>query len=713
MALVLSGGGARGLAHIGVLRVLEEMRVPVDIVVGTSFGALVGGAYAGGADVTELERLVLATDWNRVLQDRPPRDALRYRQREDDTLVSSRLELGLSRSGLTLPSGAFASGEVERVLRQMTPSTSLVQVQQLPIVYRAVATDMLSGEMVTPVNVTLFTAMRASMAVPGAFAPITVDGRVLGDGGLVRNLPVDLARQLGAERVIAVNLGTPLGGPEVLGDALGMAQQMIAILTEQNVQRSLQELTPNDVLVVPELGGASFLDFNRARHNIEAGAAAARAQAQRLASWSVPPEAWAEYRRRRTEGHTALAASPPTAAAVRVQPIGRDGQARPGWVGAPLAAGEALTAQTLSDAAARLTRELDAERVDTAIAGDGPSRELVLLPIASPLASSRLRLGVDLSTDFARSSELTLSGLYTLGGLNQAGAEWRSLLRAGTVNEVLTEWYQPVGAGSPWFGSARVGYRKNGATVYDDETGRASLLVSVSSGIASLALGRRLLDNAQARMGLQHRWLRGRVTVPDIGASGGVNELSAFGEIGYDTLDSLGFPTRGLLLSASYERFAGTAADYPNATRFSSRFDSLYAASSGLWAGHVYAAGLRLSLNATVPLALGGFLRLSGAPPDSVVGQRVVFGRAVLARQIATLPAALGGAVRVGASLEAGKASQSNGLADSPLRAGGSLFTVLDTRFGPVYVGFGHTRHGGSSAYLFLGSVLLPSALLR
>ena len=687
------------------------MRVPVDIVVGTSFGALVGGAYAGGADVTELERLVLATDWNRVLQDRPPRDALRYRQREDDTLVSSRLELGLSRNGLTLPSGAFASGEVERVLRQMTPSTSLVQVQQLPIVYRAVATDMLSGEMVTPVNVPLFTAMRASMAVPGAFAPITVDGRVLGDGGLVRNLPVDLARQLGAERVIAVNLGTPLGGPEVLGDALGMAQQMIAILTEQNVQRSLQELTPNDVLVVPELGGASFLDFNRARHNIEAGAAAARAQAQRLASWSVPPEAWAEYRRRRTEGHTALAASPPTAAAVRVQPIGRDGQARPGLVGAPLAAGEALTAQTLSDAATRLTRELDAERVETVIAGDGPSRELVLLPIASPLAGSRLRLGVDLSTDFARNSEFTLSGLYTLGGLNQAGAEWRSLLRAGTVNEVLTEWYQPLATGSPWFGSARLGYRGDDATVYDESL-RPQGVLSTGSGLASLAIGRRLLDNGQVRLGTQVRWLRGRLAIPEDGQRASGTERSVFGDIGYDTLDSLGFPTRGLLLAGTYERFSGRFDDAPG-SRYSARFDGLYAASSGPWAGHVYAAGLRLSLNYTVPLALGGFLRLSGAPADSVVGARVVFSRAVLARQVGTLPAALGGAVRVGASLEAGKASPANGLTDSPLRAGGSLFTVLDTRFGPVYVGFGHTRHGGSSAYLFLGSVLLPSALLR
>jgi NTE family protein len=711
VALVLSGGGARGLAHIGVLRVLEELRVPVDIVVGTSFGAIVGGAYAGGADVAELERLVLTTDWGRVLQDRPPRDALHYRRREDDTLVSSRLELGVGRDGLTLPGGAFASGEVERLLRQLTPSASLAQVPQLPLVYRAVATDMLTGEMVTPVDVPLFTAMRASMAVPGAFAPITVDGRILGDGGLVRNLPVELARELGAEVLIAVNLGTPLGGPEVLTDAFGMARQMLGILTEQNVQRSLRELTPRDVLVTPDLGDADFLAFERARPNIEAGAAAARAQAQRLAQWSVPPEAWAEYRRRRTEAHSALAASPPTAAAVRVQRLGRDGTPAPAQTGPRLRAGQPVTGRALSDAAAHLSRELDAERVETVIAGDGPFREVLLLPIASSLAGSRLRLGLDLSTDFARNSEFTLSGLLTLGGRNAAGAEWRTLLRAGAINELQTEWYQPFAAASPWFASARLGYRGDDAIVYDEAL-RAQGLVTTGSGVASLALGRRLRDSGQARLGVQRRWLRARVAIPDIGQAGAVTEDSAFADIGFDTLDSLGFPTRGLLLAANYERFRGTAVDSPGA-RYSARFDGLYAASRGPWAGHVYAAGLRLSLNATLPLALGGFLRLSGAPPDSLVDDRVVLGRAVLARHVATLPPGLGGAVRVGVSLEAGKASPADGLSASPLRAAGSAFTVLETRFGPIYVGLGHTRHIGTSAYLFLGSVLLPSALLR
>ncbi len=711
VALVLSGGGARGLAHIGVLRVLEELRVPVDIVVGTSFGAIVGGAYAGGADVAELERLVLATDWSRVLQDRPPRDALTPRRREDDTLVSSRLELGVRRDGLALPGGAFASGEVERLLRQLTPSASLLEVRQLPLVYRAVATDMLNGEMVTPVGVPLFTAMRASMSVPGAFAPITVDGRVLGDGGLVRNLPVDLARELGAEVVIAVNLGTPLGGPEVLSSAFGMAQQMIGILTEQNVQRSLRELTARDVLVTPALGNADFLAFDRARPNIEAGAAAARAQAQHLAQWSVPAEAWAEYRRRRTEAHASLSSSPPTAAAVRVQALGRDGRPLEAPTRPKLAVGQPVTPGTLSAAAERVSRELDAERVETVLVGDGPSREVILLPIASSLAGSRLRLGLDLSTDFARNSEFTLSGLYTLGGRNAAGGEWRTLLRAGAINEVQTEWYQPLAAGSPWFASARLGYRGDDATLFDDAF-RPQRVVTTGSGVASLALGRRLLDHGQVRLGVQRRWLRARLAIPDDGTRASGTEDSAVADIGFDTLDSLGFPTRGLLLAATYERFNGTFDVAPGA-RYSARFDGLYATSSGPWAGHLYAAGLRLSLNNTVPLALGGFLRLSGTPPDALFGQRVVFGRAVLARQVAMLPAAVGGAVRVGLSLEAGKASGAGGLSESPLRAAGSMFTVLETRFGPVYVGFGHTRHVGTSAYLFLGSVLLPSALLR
>ncbi len=694
------------MAHIGVLRVLEELRVPVDIVVGTSFGAIIGGAYAGGADVAELERIVLATDWGRVLQDRPARDALSVRRREDDALVSSRLELGITRDGLAPPGGAFTSSEVERLLRRLTPTVSLRQVHQLPLVYRAVATDMLNGEMVIPLQVPLFTAMRASMAVPGAFTPITVDGRPLGDGGLVRNLPVDLARKLGAEVVIAVNVGTPLGGPEVLTSAFGMAQQMIGILTEQNVQRSLRELTPRDVLVTPDLGNTDFLAFDRTGANIEAGAAAARVQSQRLQPWSVSAEAWAEHQRRRTALHAALSTSPPTVAAVRVQALDRSGRPLEEAVDTRLQIGQPITPGALSDAADRVTRELGAERVEAVLVGEGASREVVLLPISSALTGGRLRLGLDMSTDLASSSEFTLSGLYSLGGRNAAGGEWRTLLRAGAVNEVQTEWYQPLAAGSRWFVTARAGTRTEVFTIYDDAL-RSEGVVRTANAFASLALGRQLWDSVQAQLGIQQRQLRARFAIPDFGEVPSKRDNSWFGNLSLDTLDSLGFPTRGHLFSVAGERYGAAQSDL--------RVEGLFAASRGPWAGHVYGVSQRTSFAIAVPLALGGFLRLSGAPQNSLVAERLAFGRAVLARQVSTLPATLGGAVRVGLSLEAGRVNESPGEAPSinSLHRAGSIFTVLETRFGPMYLGFGHTRQVGNSVYLFLGSVLLPSGIVR
>ncbi len=706
------------MAHIGVLKVLEELRVPVDIVVGTSFGAIVGGAYAGGADVAELEKLVLATDWTKVLQDRPPRDELAYRRREDDALVSSRLEFGVGKDGLTLPRGAFASAEVERLLRRLTPAATLLKVHQLPLVYRAVATDMLTGAMVVPVDVTLFTAMRASMSVPGAFAPIAVDGRILGDGGLVANLPVALARELGAEAVIAVNLGTPLGGPEALASALGMAQQMISILTEQNVQRSLRELTPRDVLIAPDLAGVNFMEFNQIGRSIEAGAAAARVQAARLAQWSVAPAAYAAYRQRRTDADLALAANAPRAGAVRVQPLDHDGKALPAPADAGLKPGEPVTPQTLNAAAATLTREYDAERVDTVAIGDGVSREVVLVPIASPLGLSRLRLGLELESDFSGTNDFTLSGLYTLSRLNAWGAEWRTLARVGAVNEVQTEWHQPLGNGSPWFATVHAGYRGYDADLYSQQDFSLIATYRVASSSAGVAVGRRIGNVGQIQVGLQQRWLRLTPViqsplfvenVDDAGTQTAVGSTWT-ANLNFDTLDSLGFPTRGYLLSAAGEYF-GQELD-SGANVYSARFDGLYAAHAGDWAGHLYAAGQRSNIN-LYPLTLGGFLRLSGAPISSVIGDEVAFGRAVLARQVGSLPAAFGGAVRLGASVEIGRTGNYQALTDGTTRYAGSVFVVADTRFGPMYLAVGNTHGVGTAVYLFLGSVLLPTGLVQ
>ncbi len=230
VALVLSGGGARGFAHVGVLRVLRDLHVPIDLVVGTSMGSVVGGAFAAGNSVEAMELVVRSTDWEAVIADRPARDELAFRRREDDLLLPSRIEFGFSAEGVSLPPSAAGNAALEFALARLMPGTTRSRpVNRLPLPFRSVASDLVSGELVELIDTPLFVAMRASLAVPGVFAPVRVGQRLLVDGGLVRNLPIDLARAMGAEVIVAVNVGTPLAPESALGNAIGVAQQMLVV----------------------------------------------------------------------------------------------------------------------------------------------------------------------------------------------------------------------------------------------------------------------------------------------------------------------------------------------------------------------------------------------------------------------------------------------------------------------------------------------------
>ena len=233
IGLVLSGGGARGFAHIGVLRVLQELRVPVDLVVGTSMGAVVGGAYAAGRSAAELEQFARDTDWAAVLADRPSRAAGEFRRREVDLEVPSRIEFGIG-PGLSLnaPPAVAGSHALEAALEELLPQGQAQRpAGRLSLGFRAVATDLRTGELVEMSDEPLAVALRASLSVPGLFPPFARDGRLLVDGGLVRNVPVDLARAMGAQVLIVVNVGTSVDHVRDLASPLGMAQQMINLLT--------------------------------------------------------------------------------------------------------------------------------------------------------------------------------------------------------------------------------------------------------------------------------------------------------------------------------------------------------------------------------------------------------------------------------------------------------------------------------------------------
>ena len=298
IGLVLSGGGARGLAHVGVLKVLEDMQIPIDVIAGTSMGAIVGGLYASGMRAAELEVALRAVRWSEVFASRVERKLLSQRRKEEDFEISPLIELGLRDSALVAPTGAVSSRGLESLLRRFTlPVRAVADFDRLPIPFRAVATDMETGATVVLSQGDLALALRSSMSVPGLFAPTEVAQRVLGDGGLVNNLPVDVARAMGADVVIVVNIGTPLGSRDSLVSAVGLTSQMINILTEQNVQRSLATLGPADVLIAPVLGNLGSGDFEQAATLMALGEAGARGRSKRLAALAQTGTAGAGRRR--------------------------------------------------------------------------------------------------------------------------------------------------------------------------------------------------------------------------------------------------------------------------------------------------------------------------------------------------------------------------------------------------------------------------------
>ena len=238
VCLVLSGGGARGMAHIGVLRVIEELKVPVDCIAGTSMGAVVGGLYASGMSAAQIETTIRSVNWQEAFRDAPPRRDLNFRRKQDDRNFLVRLPLGLKHYHILLPKGFIQGQTLQETLRQLTlPFSNTTNFDELPTPFRAVATDLVTGDAVLLEKGDLSIAMRASISAPGVFAPVDYEGRLLVDGGLAENLPIDVARAMHADVLIVSDVSFPLQPRDKLDTALSISNQMLAIMVRKNADR--------------------------------------------------------------------------------------------------------------------------------------------------------------------------------------------------------------------------------------------------------------------------------------------------------------------------------------------------------------------------------------------------------------------------------------------------------------------------------------------
>jgi NTE family protein len=475
---------------------------------------------------------------------------------------------------------------------------------------------------------------------------------------------------------------------------------MLNILTEQNVQRSLKELQQQDVLVAPSLAGVGFLDFDKAERAIAAGDQAARALAGRLAALAVPEEEYAQFERKRLAAPALVDPALPlrhieVASAGRINPKALAVQAG-------LKEGERLTQAEVRRRADSLYGRGDIARVDTDIKDAGGQRDVTIRASEATWANSRVRVGLELGSDFDDANSFALKLMHVRSSLNDWGAELRTVLRVGDKRDAGMQLWQPLGAGAKWYVAPSLQYGSQSNDLFAD--GRRMAREGLDTFGASMVLGRELGNWGDLQFGATRQRARIQMLIPQTArGSEYVYDTTHFVRYRIDTLDSLAFPSRGYMLNGSVER-SPASSERPTSTA-SSSVVGMAAVHTTNWAGHAYAEWARAQ-HGSAPLNLGGFLRLSGTPAESVEGQAIAFGRVVLARRIGALPLTIGGTVRVGFSLEAGGAFDgAHPLRANTLKQAGSAFLSLDTRFGPAYFGAGATRDGERTLYLYLGPI--------
>ncbi|MES2071599.1 MAG: patatin-like phospholipase family protein [Pseudomonadota bacterium] len=713
ICLALSGGGARGFAHIGVLKTLEALNVPIDCIAGTSMGAVVGGLYAAGLSATEIEQRLDALKLNDVALDRVDRRALPQPLREEDEQYPLGATVGVSNNGVRLPTGVVQATQFLELLQNWTAKIpSNIDFDRLPIPFRAVATDLENGKMVVFDKGPLHTAIRASMAAPGVFAPIQVNGRMLTDGGLVRNLPVDIARSMGADIVIAVNIGTPLLPRDQLQTFFNISQQMVNILTEQNVETQKASLRSTDILIEPNLGSISFMDFGRSAEAAAVGQQAAQQIQEKLLALSLPPHLYVARQQARLNpqlptiqiGFVDIASN----GAIPESDIRRQ---------LDITKGSQYNAEEINRKLAILNNSRDYDSINHELVQRDGEYGVRINANGRNWGPHFLRFGLALSSGLDGTGSYRLQIGHRRPWLTEGGLEWRNDLEIGNTLQLHSELRQPLFEREGMFAAPYVDFKQNTRNLYQGDTRVAeyrlrSEQVGVDLGIplgSQSTLG-------EARIGVSANRL---VVRPNIGGlltprkdgtfdltplpSAELKQAGLKAAFVIDQLDAPVFPREGYKLDArvffGLEQSAGKYKELD--------MNALWARSLGKHSVNLKfsAAGLFQSGDEISGLGstLGGFQQLSAFQQDQFSGNYKLYGSATYLLRAVNFDLA-GQSLFLGSSLEVGNTwDKRSEISLGSTRKSLSLFAGFSSFIGPIYLGFAVGNGGNKSVFFQLG----------
>ncbi len=698
IGLALSGGGARGAAHVGVLRQIEDKNIPIDYIAGTSMGALVGGLYASGLSASEIEVILNDMNWDDILADKAPRENRSFRKKRDDDLYLVKSKARLKEGSIRLPSGIVSGQKIDFLLRSLTLNTSDVSdFASLKIPFKALATDLVSGQAVILDSGDLALALRASMSIPAVFTPIEIDGQYLVDGGVTNNLPIDVVKSMGADIVIAVDISSPLLTRDQINNVIGVTEQLTGILVKRNSLAQLEKLGPKDILIAPDLKDITMMDFDRSKEALDIGyetSSLALSPLSALFSDAKPLKV--------TDTHS----SPEGQVKIIDQiHIVNNSQVNTELIknNLTIEEGRAFDVKQMESDISRLYGWELFESIRYDIKNIRGNIHLTLSINEKETGLSYLQFGLRLYDDFSGENDFDLAVAYTNPYINDLRGEFRAATQIGNEPIAAFELYQPIDQTAKYFIQPRLFYQKQ--TVLNFENDGITSEFNVETSTADVGFGRNLSHWGELKTGI--RLIDGRASIrvgdPDFEDIKFKNS-EIYASFTYDKLDSISFPQNGAFWKSEFKQvndgFGHNGDDQFNQLM-------LTGVLANTWDKHTFILKGRYgtTFDDDAPIQslfrLGGFTDLSGFSVNELSGQHLGLVSGTYFRRLGAdsiQPIYLGG------SLELGNVWQHrDDISINDTITAGSIFLGVDSLLGPVYLAYGRAENGVDTYHLYLG----------
>jgi NTE family protein len=697
IGLALEGGGAMGLAHIGVLKWFEEHHIPVDYVAGTSMGGLVGGFYATGMTPDELKTLIDGMDWRKILGDRTPYEDLAFRRKEDQRAYPNSLIFGLRR-GLTLPAGLNAGHQIGLIIDRVTlPYDEVPSFDALPVPFRCVATDLVSGKPYVFQDGSLAVALRATMSIPGAFSPVREGKAVYVDGGLLDNLPTDVVRQMGAEIVIAVHLERAPVDAKDIQSVFSVLNHSVRVMINENELRSLAQA---DAVVSVPLTEYSTVDYAKSAQIMQSGYEAANARARLLEAFALDDADWQERQHLRearkrndvptpqfieVEGTNAHEATDVIRYVKRFQ-------------------GKPVDPAKLDEVLTRLT---GVGRYDSAgyrlVAKNGQTGLLVDV-VEKNYAPPMFQTAFEVDGSQSGNVDFTMGTRFTFMDVAGFRSEWRTDLLLGNTYGIQTELFRPFRAESRWFFAPHADASDTTFQIYakNDPLADYRIYRTNIGGDIGYSLGRFSELRVGYQVGSLNTKLRlGSLIIPAVTGRVGQTRLRYL----LDHTDDPVIPRRGFSAETNFRWFdqsPGANGGFPSMDLKLGYFQPIARPASLFLQGE---GGTTFGNKATgVPqFFLGGPVRLSAYGQNEFQGNQYYLFRAGFLRDLLVLPPFLGKKVYAVGAYEIGKMYGVTTGSEFPNDVAAGL--LAETALGPFFIG-GSVGDSGHRKWFFqLGRV--------